>query len=344
MPWTPSGLARGQVAVTPRPPRPAPRGRLGAAHRLPLQGRLGPSPSAPAFARGGDEAAAQEFVRAHAGRLPTRYDEVAALPLAHRRAVHSALPPAKRSALRVEHIDRWRSAHPDLTPAQARAVASDVSTFEFERGRRGTDEILRVDAAAEAAFEPAAANALLATLGPAEAAALPDCECNTYSDKCWGSSCIWVENPCVRSDSGCGTRRAAVPDDGGPRASRYLCLIRRNVTEFAGKVYVNFPATPRKVDVTGVTGVSVSVFTASASAASVVTRALEATLAPPRSTAVRASAAWALTTLTIRSPVFASLVTTWRNGSAGLSSVKLPHSLPSRSRVTWRPRTLMSMS
>ncbi|MFF8397833.1 bacteriocin fulvocin C-related protein [Streptomyces sp. NPDC016172] len=89
--------------------------------------------------------------------------------------------------------------------------------------RRGTDEILRIDADAdaEAAFEPAAANALPATLGPGEAAALPDCrtaglpdcrtaglpdcECNTYSDKCWGSSCIWVENWCVRSDSGCGT-------------------------------------------------------------------------------------------------------------------------------------------
>lgn len=70
--------------------------------------------------------------------------------------------------------------------------------------RRGTDEILRIDADAEAAFEPAAANALPATLGPGEAAALPDCECNTYS-KCWGSSCIWVENWCVRSDSGCGT-------------------------------------------------------------------------------------------------------------------------------------------
>lgn len=116
------------------------------------------------------------------------------------------------------------------------------------------------------------------------------------------------------------------------------------MTEFAGKVYVNRSATPSNVDVTGATGVSVSVFTAFASAVSVVTRALDATFAPPRSIAVRAAVAWALTTLTIRSPVPLSLVTTCRNGSAGLSSVKLPHSWPSRYRVTWRPRTLTSTS
>ena len=38
-------------------------------------------------------------------------------------------------------------------------------------------------------------------------------------------------------------------------ATGYLCLIRRKVTEFAGKVYVNFFATPEKVDVAGATGV-----------------------------------------------------------------------------------------
>jgi hypothetical protein len=165
----------------------------------------------PAFAQDKDAAAAQEWVRAHADRLPTRYGDVAALPVAHRRAVFAALPAEARSALWVEHIDRWRSAHPDLTPAQAgvvdraRAVASKVSTFEFERGRRGTEEIRRIDADARDAFEPATSNALLATLGPAEAVALPDCECNTYSDKCWSSDCIWVQNSCVHSDSGCGS-------------------------------------------------------------------------------------------------------------------------------------------
>lgn len=193
------------------------RGRLGRAEFLRLGGGLAVAGAVlvkgttPAFARDKDAAAAQEWVGRNADRLPTRYDDVAALPVAHRRAVFQALPAEARSALWVEHIDRWRSAHPGLTPAQARVVdraraaAADVSTFRFERGRRGTEEMLRIDADARAAFEPAASNALLATLGPVEAAALPDCECNTYSDKCWSSSCIWVQNSCVRSDSGCGT-------------------------------------------------------------------------------------------------------------------------------------------
>ena len=111
----------------------------------------------------------------------------------------------------------------------------------------------------------------------------------------------------------------------------YLCLILRKVTEFAGKVYVNVSATPSKVDVTGATAVArLACSPRPGAAASVVTFALDATFAPPRSIAVRAAEDWALTTLTIRSPVFLSRVTTWRNGSAGLSSVKLPHSWPSR--------------
>ncbi|MGX1565901.1 hypothetical protein ACWIF5_30655, partial [Streptomyces sp. NPDC055509] len=31
-----------------------------------------------------------------------------------------------------------------------------------------------------------------ATLGPVGAAALPDCECNTCSDKCWSSNRAWA--------------------------------------------------------------------------------------------------------------------------------------------------------
>jgi hypothetical protein len=78
------------------------------------------------------------------------------------------------------------------------------------------------------------------------------------------------------------------------------------VIDFAGKVQVSRSATPVKVDVAGATEVDVSEFTASGAAAGVVTLAFPATLAPPRSTAVRAAADRALTTLTIRSPVFRS--------------------------------------
>ncbi|GGZ05417.1 hypothetical protein GCM10010327_39810 [Streptomyces nitrosporeus] len=61
------------------------------------------------------------------------------------------------------------------------------------------------------------------------------------------------------------------------------------MTEFAGKVYGKEPGTPVRVDVTGVRGVAVPLFTAAGPAASVVTRALGATRAPPESMPVRAA-------------------------------------------------------
>ncbi len=58
----------------------------------------------------------------------------------------------------------------------------------------------------------------------------------------------------------------------GLRSRGYFRLIRRKVTEFAGKVYVKRSVTPVTVDVTGATGVAVSVLTASGAAAGVVPR------------------------------------------------------------------------
>ncbi|GHE63881.1 hypothetical protein GCM10014715_16740 [Streptomyces spiralis] len=79
------------------------------------------------------------------------------------------------------------------------------------------------------------------------------------------------------------------------RLRGYFCLIRRKVTEFAGKVYVKPSATPVTVEVTGATGVAVSVLTASDAAAGVIASALAATFAPPRSIAVPAAEDWAST-------------------------------------------------
>ncbi|MEU1938950.1 hypothetical protein ACH49O_33065 [Streptomyces coeruleorubidus] len=36
----------------------------------------------------------------------------------------AALPAEARGALRIEHIGRWRSARPGLTPAQAKGTGS----------------------------------------------------------------------------------------------------------------------------------------------------------------------------------------------------------------------------
>ncbi|WP_328430798.1 bacteriocin fulvocin C-related protein [Streptomyces sp. NBC_00453] len=160
----------------------------------------------PAFAAGQDAAAASEWVKANAGRLPTTYSDVTALPLAHRRAVHAALPPAARSRLWVEHIDRFRAAHTHPTPRQgtvierARTAASDPATFQRRppARRRHSDDLT---GSAVAAFGKEGAAQLLATLGPVEALA-QDCACSSFSDACLFSDCIG--GGCTISDGGCG--------------------------------------------------------------------------------------------------------------------------------------------
>ena len=83
-------------------------------------------------------------------------------------------------------------------------MASDVSSFEFERGRRGAEVAPALDADAVAAFGASSAYALLGMLGPTDAANLPDCECNIWSVYCGGGSCIESPNTCEWDDSGYG--------------------------------------------------------------------------------------------------------------------------------------------
>jgi hypothetical protein len=159
----------------------------------------------PAIAAGQDATAAQAWVKANADRLPTTYSDVTALPLAHRRAVHAALPPAARSRLWVEHIDRFRAARTHLTSrqstviARARDAAADPATFQRRPLARPQHSDLTESAIA--AFGQEGAAHLLATLGPAEALA-QDCACSSFSDACIFSDCIG--GGCTISDGGCG--------------------------------------------------------------------------------------------------------------------------------------------
>ncbi|MFG2789553.1 bacteriocin fulvocin C-related protein [Streptomyces sp. NPDC048419] len=160
---------------------------------------------APAFAEGQDAVAANAWVEANAKRLPTTYADVTALPLAHRRAVHAALPPAARSRLWVEHIDRFRAAHTPLTPrqstviARARDAASDPATFHRRPLARPQHSDLTESAIAAFGMEEAVQ--LLAALGPSETLA-QDCACSSFSDACLFSDCIG--GGCAISDGGCG--------------------------------------------------------------------------------------------------------------------------------------------
>ncbi|MEV0242331.1 bacteriocin fulvocin C-related protein [Streptomyces sp. NPDC050674] len=162
--------------------------------------------STPAFAENEAEAA-RRWVLAHRDALPTTYDDVAALPVSHRRALHEALPAKARSGLWSEHLRRFGAARPELSAAQRRvldralAVASDPATFEGEPPA----EVAKLGEAARDAFGPAEARAMLAVLGPApQAAPPPNCECNRIDVYCgWDGDCI--DNGCRHTSMGCGS-------------------------------------------------------------------------------------------------------------------------------------------
>jgi len=68
-----------------------------------------------------DEAACvqgQKWVESHRNSLPETYDEYLASPTQYHLAIYGALPAGIKAALWTEHIQRYRDAHPELTPAQ----------------------------------------------------------------------------------------------------------------------------------------------------------------------------------------------------------------------------------
>jgi hypothetical protein len=165
-------------------------------------------------------AAARAWVEANRGRLPETYDEIAARPTAYRRAILEALPPRTRSRLWVEHVQRYRTSHPELTAEQsavldrAEAMAATESAFAPATGADLRPRLAGLEQAAVQTLGRDRARALLATFGPPEAATVANplvpgitgCTCSVDSDYCAnGTVCEDYENDCRHATSGCGT-------------------------------------------------------------------------------------------------------------------------------------------
>jgi hypothetical protein len=144
---------------------------------------------------------AAEWVAVNKDRLPMRYDEVITYPMPYRKAIFSASPASVKRTLWLEHLDRFRGARRDLTGdqlavlRQATAALDDPALFD-EAGAlpaRVTQGHSRLQEAAIAAYGFDDARALVATLGPAQATANPDCQCSALSNWCSGtcSVCCW---------------------------------------------------------------------------------------------------------------------------------------------------------
>ncbi|UVS79640.1 bacteriocin fulvocin C-related protein [Actinokineospora sp. UTMC 2448] len=166
----------------------------------------------PAF--GASEAdAAKAWAAANRSRLPQTYAEMVRHTVTYRRAIFAELPAAVRSAMWVEHIDKWARARGGLTREQAdivaavRKIAATESTFRLPASPEVRDALLGIKERAIAEFGHADAFRLLAALGPDDPQSLlaPKCACNLWDDWCSNeTSCIAIQGDCERTSSGCG--------------------------------------------------------------------------------------------------------------------------------------------
>jgi hypothetical protein len=163
--------------------------------------------------------AARAWVDANRGGLPESYDEIAARPIAYRRAILGALPPRVQSRLWVEHVQRYRASHPSLTVEQTAvadrvaAMAAAESTFQAAAGPELRQRLRGLEEAAVGALGREQAGALIATFGPPERAAaasplmpgITGCTCSVGDDWCNNRAvCEDYDGDCRHSEKGCG--------------------------------------------------------------------------------------------------------------------------------------------
>lgn len=157
------------------------------------------SGKAPSFAAS-EATAARKWVARNKARLPDRYDDLVAYPMAHRRAIYAELSPKVRSELWTQQLRRYRLAHPRLSAAQARVVdqaarlAARETTFAHGliTGTESHQQPLRtLSADALRAFGPTQTYALIGVLGDSGQRIRPDygeCGCNINANyACWGN-------------------------------------------------------------------------------------------------------------------------------------------------------------
>jgi len=171
----------------------------------------------PAFAKSG-RSKALAWVEANQDKLPQRYADIAAYPMAYRRAIFSELGPEIQRTMWLDHLDSYRATH-KLTREQSELIdratelAKNVCSFDAAPAK-GSDFDRRAQELTDAvkhAFGDDEARALLKTLGPVEdpiAASLePDgilCPCSDQChDYCEGSryckygGCDFTRSCCI---------------------------------------------------------------------------------------------------------------------------------------------------
>lgn len=153
------------------------------------------------------------WVEENRGKLPQTYDDLIAHPMEFRRAIYRELNPAVRSDMWVEHVERYKAAHVDLTARQNEALDAVLRIFRdsgnFKAGA-APGKIMDVTEQIKASFGLESANQIVATLGPVDVVSdkAVDCQCATSADLCTNNTNCAAGTGCnVKpggSSMGCG--------------------------------------------------------------------------------------------------------------------------------------------
>jgi hypothetical protein len=139
------------------------------------------------------------------GLLSLSYNELIKYSIPYRNAILGTLPLEMQSQLWIEHLNRYRAAHPDLLQGKIEVINCAIALlpriFAEEQGLSAN--LKRLEEAAKQAFGDEA-GAVIATLGPAapELSRLT-CDCATESDWC-GSNMLCGSANCTTAFR-CGT-------------------------------------------------------------------------------------------------------------------------------------------
>ncbi|MBA2811477.1 bacteriocin fulvocin C-related protein [Streptomyces sp. KM273126] len=124
----------------------------------------------PAFARS-EASHAREWVALNQNRLPHSYKDIGRLPVAHRKEVLRTFSPREQARLWVEHLHRYKAAHPDLTAVQAELVdeAAEFVPRYFAEKQELAPRLRALGERAQETLGEEEAHKLLGLLGPEEA-------------------------------------------------------------------------------------------------------------------------------------------------------------------------------
>lgn len=147
----------------------------------------------------------RSWAEVNEGLLLLGYNELVKYSTPYRNAILGTLPLEMQSQLWIEHLNRYRAAHPDLLQDQIEVINCAVAllprVFAEEQDRSG--DLQRLEEAAKQEFGDEA-GAVIATFGPAdsELSGLA-CDCAKESDWC-GSNMHCGSADCTTA-SHCGT-------------------------------------------------------------------------------------------------------------------------------------------